>query len=741
MEMSFNFHVLLGDDSETQMFKVAHLRDYICYKKRVFEKNKLRLWRVNVDEGMIKNENISTEDDIMLKLGGKEMKHHDLFSKFFKDELADRTRIIQVPSSEKLYKVNWTNVNSIYKWIITLKRLTDTAVPKLVSTIGANFPLQDRNNHPIPLLANGPGTGKSRFLQEVPTLLRERAEKLLREQAKEHTNNNELLSIIKDKMCTINVTFGNGTPAQVDDVSIGQSSVALRILYEHFISSGDCCYEDFVILGIDELNVLHSKRVNDHNPVRDIVHADGGLNCSSGNIFYVPILAGTIQGPLEAIFKESTYIYLPLPLRLLHDQEVQNISEFVVSSECNHNVVDYTNSGTFRRCISDFGGQVRALEIFYNVLLKKLKRGTNNVDYIHCMSQVKEALIDRYKFDQFTNNITPAIAHAILNIPVSKVSKADISKKVTYIDLSSEGILNLEKADSASYYVCMPYIWIVILTSYNASCQFWEIMIRQDSHVFWESFEFFNVKFWTLRLTLLSILNNGKNVTIKDLFRGTYDLCGFEFLEREESGFKLIDESSIKYKELKHRYPNTSQDEHLSPCTVYKNCKGAPFDLFFFIDNYFFAIQVKSSDATTNRPQTLSKKMINDEYNKTEKAYKELKEKIPELKDWMLFICTNGPKTEDALDLLHSNCLVIYKANFKDFYGYTCSSRAEFSEANDKLDVNTASEYELRTIEKIEEKTAREICNKKLYNDDNDLFSKVSMNEQTKERVKITKKN
>ena len=46
----------------------------------------------------------------------------------------------------------------------------------------------------------------------------------------------------------------------------------------------------------------------------------------------------------------------------------------------------------------------------------------------------------------------------------------------------------------------------------------------------------------------------------------------------------------------------------------------------------------------------------------------------------MLFICANGPKTEDALDLLQSNCLVIYEMNFKDFYGYTYSSRAEFSE-------------------------------------------------------------
>ncbi|RIA80836.1 hypothetical protein C1645_744970 [Glomus cerebriforme] len=126
--------------------------------------------------------------------------------------------------------------------------------------------------------------------------------------------------------------------------------------------------------------------------------------------------------------------------------------------------------------------------------------------------------------------------------------------------------------------------------------------------------------------------------------------------------------------------------------------------------------------------------MVKDEYNKTKKAYKKLKEKIPELKNWMLFICTNGPKTEDALDLLQSNCLVVYKANFMDFYGYTYSSHAKFSKANDKLDANTASEYELRTIEMMEEETASKIYNKRLYDDKGDLYSKISRRIQNFEK-------
>ncbi|CAG8646839.1 8654_t:CDS:2, partial [Funneliformis mosseae] len=166
----------------------------------------------------------------------------------------------------------------------------------------------DRNHHPIPLLANGPGTGKSRFLQEIPTLLREQIENY--------------------RMYAVNVTFGNGTPAKSVDVPIDETSVALRILYEHFISGGTYDYEKFVrmcgenykitisgaldvvlkdidtdismiILGIDELNNLH-KLYTEFKSTKS---------------------TGTIQGPLEEMFKGSTYRYLPL--RLLQSQEVQ----------------------------------------------------------------------------------------------------------------------------------------------------------------------------------------------------------------------------------------------------------------------------------------------------------------------------------------------------------------------------------------------------------------------------------
>ncbi|CAB4493706.1 unnamed protein product [Rhizophagus irregularis] len=110
------------------------------------------------------------------------------------------------------------------------------------SSFGAEFPLQGRDEtfqilnltrnkirqrlvyndairydnelHHIPILANGPGTGKSRFLQELLTLL-------------EQYRNEHLSQIDNLKMLVINITFNTVTSASDEDASAGPASVAL----------------------------------------------------------------------------------------------------------------------------------------------------------------------------------------------------------------------------------------------------------------------------------------------------------------------------------------------------------------------------------------------------------------------------------------------------------------------------------------------------------------------------------
>ncbi|CAG8483105.1 12244_t:CDS:2, partial [Funneliformis caledonium] len=97
-------------------------------------------------------------------------------------------------------------------------------------------------------------------------------------------------------------------------------------------------------------------------------------NCSIGNIFYIPILAETIQGPLEEMFKFSTYRFQPLPLRHLRDEKAWK-GKFSLWNYSKH----YQSK-------SIAGSELKCL----------------------------------YPFKEFATTITQTIARAIINIPVEK---------------------------------------------------------------------------------------------------------------------------------------------------------------------------------------------------------------------------------------------------------------------------------------------------------------------------------
>src|SRR4051812_39644266 len=91
-------------------------------------------------------------------------------------------------------------------------------------------PKKDRNFHPIPFLACGPGTGKSRFLQELVNIIRDKAL---------NSGDQDIMSILGNAVI-LNVTYGNGTEASDFDMNIGaEASVALRILYNYFVHGNE----------------------------------------------------------------------------------------------------------------------------------------------------------------------------------------------------------------------------------------------------------------------------------------------------------------------------------------------------------------------------------------------------------------------------------------------------------------------------------------------------------------------
>ncbi|CAB5357054.1 unnamed protein product [Rhizophagus irregularis] len=537
----------------------------------------------------------------------------------------------------------------------------------------------DKQLHHIPILTNGPGTGKSRFLQELLALLL-------------NHNVDELKNL---KILSVNITFNGEFIALEDEIYAEPASVALRILYEHFLSSKAIDYEDFfqyvggdidlIILGIDELKCLYSMGLprTSVNPVQEIVHSVGSLATALEKIIYVPILAGRIQGPLEKMSIESGYNILRLPLHLLSNTEMINIGSHIAN-------FDHNNK-------------------------------TSNT--------VLDILVGMYELWKFIMNYyqKKSVQYETSSCAIYPVNKNDeIEKGVTHVDLSSKGIINLEEVPhhpNMLFYVRMPYMWVWILISLNEFeiGKFWDVIFDQESYVLWQGFEDFNMRFWVLRLQLFKVLY--ETVTLENLFRGAY-YGNLTFLDHR---FHLPTMEKY-YVELGYQYLYTMQNEHLSLGTVFKNGEGAPWDIFFFLDNYLIAIQVKSSNVTAGQPQTLSKWLVDKEYNKVNDAFEVMKKSFESespIKHWVLFICTNEPKTKDCLNSLPENYFVVYRENFKDFYGYTFSTRAEFAADNDQLDANIAEEYELKTIRGIGKEITFDIKNERLFEDENDLYNKV----------------
>ncbi|PKC02496.1 hypothetical protein RhiirA5_364100, partial [Rhizophagus irregularis] len=82
------FAILQQDDHKQKVYlselTVVLLKNDICSKANV-NSNNTKLWKVNVKKREIKDKNVSTEEDIVQKLGGKEMELQELFEEYFQD--------------------------------------------------------------------------------------------------------------------------------------------------------------------------------------------------------------------------------------------------------------------------------------------------------------------------------------------------------------------------------------------------------------------------------------------------------------------------------------------------------------------------------------------------------------------------------------------------------------------------------------------------------------------------------
>jgi len=225
---------------------------------------------------------------------------------------------------------------------------------KTFKKISPGHPKQDRNFHPIPFLACGPGTGKSRFLQELVNIIRNKAS---------NSGDQDIMSILGNAVF-LNVTYGNGTEASDFDVNIGaEASIALRILFSYFVHGNKSfvgfrdkigqenargltlslvlraiylskleedknIYELAIIVGIDEINKLHDKN---YDKFRDLINSVGSASCN----FIVDLISEEIGSSIpEKAGKVFLFQSLRVQLRVHSSQLLQNQCIRLFSYHC-----------------------------------------------------------------------------------------------------------------------------------------------------------------------------------------------------------------------------------------------------------------------------------------------------------------------------------------------------------------------------------------------------------------------
>jgi hypothetical protein len=134
----------------------------------------------------------------------------------------------------------------------------------------------------------------------------------------------------------INVTFGNGTAydEQEKEHSI-ETSICLRILYQNQIDNLGTSFDKYVptyksenlhlsdvirklatevgssciVLGINKVHAI------DSNQLKAIFNLVGAKSCLPSP-FFIPVIAGTVIGPMNSILSVSTHrpLHIPLPL-------------------------------------------------------------------------------------------------------------------------------------------------------------------------------------------------------------------------------------------------------------------------------------------------------------------------------------------------------------------------------------------------------------------------------------------
>jgi hypothetical protein len=544
--------------------------------------------------------------------------------------------------------------------------------------------LDDKSDHPIAFVADGPGAGKSRYLLEVSVSFKD----FVISNAEEFPF---LANALKNAIF-LRITFGNGTGYTKLEVDQGiDRTLSIRILelylenaQAHIASRPPDSYDvqyaiqllakklrpTCFVLCIDEVN-----RVFAASPIQfqNLFNCIGNLSCSR-DPFVIPILAGTVILPMKEMIRASTHPPLRIPLPLLaYDSSLQ-----IIRNKLKIKPEDFPEVSTpLGLLVADMGGHPRALEILFDEIIcfTPVMKFKDNMDNI--FSCVQKKIKERYSLD--TLQIGTIIATAFLSQKVKPVDIVQGTDGLTFERFEEVGIVKLKLLEgephiaisqtervNEEHQVLIPYVFASSLLTFGASGsnysgRFWK-QVLFDRKFRWKDWELFNRNYFAFRLSLFSYLGVDETLSLQSFLNGA------QFNLESDTIFIVPSVTSIQTLETRKQYPKSG--ETFKSYTFVLNADGAPFDAFVFFQKatgkkrLLVAFQMKFSDVKNH--EKVTKNLLSTEYDKAKTA---IKESLPRTDFVLVFPLHREKVMTFSQSDIPLNCILIAKEEQPAFYG------------------------------------------------------------------------
>jgi hypothetical protein len=460
----------------------------------------------------------------------------------------------------------------------------------------------DKKYHPIPILDYGPGTGKSRFMQEIPEMVR----RALKEMMLDRNFKNQLKTPV-----FINITFDSIWMYSKDEVKDGiEHAICLRILHQ-FLKLSSESFDDFknyckplhfklsdillalsqkgfscLFLAFDEVNRVYNVNRNEFDSMFAIIAA----HCSFEGLFFVPVFAGTVIGPIRTALAGSNNRSVSIPLPLLTQQSAlmivkESITRINKTRDSKKIPLFVSTSNELKTLVLESSGHCRILELLVLCLQQRNSNCTKAVYWQNVKNKLLNEINNKYDISEAP--LAGALCYAFLGITTTESEILPEDKNLNFLDLIQKGFIKLENG-----LVIIPYLFILcffkdVSLSKAYFSVFWsELVNSDDTH--WPGWERFCHLYFTFRLACFSFLkkNFHRNPRLSSI-RSLYDSVSMRvffkgfLISNDLQGVSLSipDESAIIQKESQTRFPYT--DKTLPPVgTFMLNAAGAPFDAF-----------------------------------------------------------------------------------------------------------------------------------------------------------------